>query len=282
MCLLIHPGSTKVLPSELHHSVEPLPEGKVAFGQWLFAELRPSEHQVGCFRTNQWQLQVGIAESLRGKKSLVAFRQSTTSSRSKFGRERLGNLTPRHFFWNDEWRAPGLCECIVPGNCRPGMRLLVTMHDNYDGKRQSPDLRILKNLVWTLDSFLFFYGFYTWNTNSHPPTGNLDWKSRENFSSITDSVPFFSARFIFLSCMFLLSSRGRIAKLGGKLVIEGSVWFHLNDTDSCREAFWYSIVPVLLRISPEASPFAILSFFNRVLACCSLIIDTVTFWGKSC
>jgi hypothetical protein len=27
------------------------------------------------------------------------------------------------------------------------MRLLVTMHDNYDGKRQSPDLRILKNLV---------------------------------------------------------------------------------------------------------------------------------------
>ena len=41
----------------------------------------------------------------------------------------------------------------------------------------------------------------TWNTNSPPPTLNCDWNSSANFSSMTDSVPFFSARFILRSCM---------------------------------------------------------------------------------
>ena len=53
---------------------------------------------------------------------------------------------------------------------------------------------------------------HTWKTNSPPPTENLDWKRRENFSSITDSVPFFSARFIFLSCMFLFKVQSLEAK----------------------------------------------------------------------
>jgi len=51
---------------------------------------------------------------------------------------------------------------------------------------------------------------------------------------------------------------------------------YLKLTESWRVAWWYSIVPVLFRISPLASPFAILSFFKRAFACASLIMVTLT------
>jgi len=45
----------------------------------------------------------------------------------------------------------------------------------------------------------------------------------------------------------------------------------LNVTDSCPFAWWYSIVPMLLSISPHVSFFIVaLSCFNNVLACSSL------------
>ena len=132
----------------------------------------------------------------------------------------------------------------------------------------------------------------TWKTSSPPPTENFDWKSRENFSSITDSVPFFSALLIFLNCMFLSGKKNEMRWDRFQRALRLPIFFvclfffsiervdrvntNRNETESCRDAFWYSIVPVLFKISPEASPLAILSFFSNVLACCSLIIDTVT------
>lgn len=67
----------------------------------------------------------------------------------------------------------------------------------------------------------------TLNTKSPCPIAKLDWKSKANFSSITLSVPFFSARLIFFNCM--------LRKL----------------TDSCFVVSLYSILPVLFRISPH-------------------------------
>ena len=40
---------------------------------------------------------------------------------------------------------------------------------------------------------------HTWNIKSPSSTLDCDWKSSENVSSVTDSVPFFSARLIFFS-----------------------------------------------------------------------------------
>ena len=61
---------------------------------------------------------------------------------------------------------------------------------------------------------------------------NSDQKRRANFSSMTDSVPFFSARLIFLRLMFR------------------------KETESWPVAWWYSIVCLLFRISPlEYSAF---------------------------
>ena len=132
---------------------------------------------------------------------------------------------------------------------------------------------------------------WTWNTSSPPPTENFDWNKSENFSSMTDSVPFFSARLIFLNCMFLYKAKKkkkwfwnenniskRLEDRGLKFSLQkiNETGTNRNETESCRDAFWYSIVPVLFKISPEASPLAILSFFSNVLACCSLMIDTVT------
>lgn len=67
----------------------------------------------------------------------------------------------------------------------------------------------------------------TLNTKSPWPIAKLDWKRSANFSSMTLSVPFFSARFIFFNCM--------LRKL----------------TESCLVVSLYSMFPVLLRISPH-------------------------------
>ncbi len=45
---LVNPGCTEVFACQLHKGVEPLPESKVSLRQRLFAELGPSEEQVGC------------------------------------------------------------------------------------------------------------------------------------------------------------------------------------------------------------------------------------------
>ena len=78
-----------------------------------------------------------------------------------------------------------------------------------------------------LDTLNSYLSPRTWWLNSPFPTENSDQKRRANFSSMTDSVPFFSALLIFFRLIFL------------KL------------TDSCPVAWWYSIVCLLFRISPE-------------------------------
>ena len=84
--------------------------------------------------------------------------------------------------------------------------------------------------------------------------------------------------------------------MGGLIIIIYNRWEHLviqsrftrpesNEnylklTESWRVPWWYSIVPVLFKISPLASPFAILSFFKRAFACASLMMVTFTWNTK--
>ena len=75
---------------------------------------------------------------------------------------------------------------------------------------------------------------------------------------MTDSVPFFSALLIFLRLIF--------RKL----------------TESCPVAWWYSIVCLLLSISPDeysALDFLLGEVLNKELAWASLIMLTVTTGG---
>lgn len=141
MHLPVYPRRTKVFPNKLHQVVKPLPEGKVASGQWLFAELRVTERHYS-IRINNWHLHVGIVEGLGGKVLLVAFCQSTTSFRSKLGGQHLDNTAQRHLIWHYKRHASGLCERVVPGNWCPSTRLLVSAQDKYEGKRHTPELEI--------------------------------------------------------------------------------------------------------------------------------------------
>ena len=71
------------------------------------------------------------------------------------------------------------------------------------------------------------YPVLTLKMSSFSPTVNWHWKWRQNFSSMTDSVPFFSARLIRFNCMFLLIKR---------LCTHVSIIFnHRNNNHACYE-----------------------------------------------
>lgn len=60
---------------------------------------------------------------------------------------------------------------------------------------------------------------------------------------------------------------------------KGKVIMSCNYEWLCKSlTWWYSMVPVLLRISPDCSPRFIWSFLRRALAWASLMMDTLT-WG---
>lgn len=86
--------------------------------------------------------------------------------------------------------------------------------------------------------------------NCISPVWNRDWNKRANFSSMTLSVPFFSARLIFFNCM--------LRKLHEK----------------CRFCCWSSKLPVLFRISPEVSDNGAAWFCCWACACDSVTKTT--------
>lgn len=109
------------------------------------------------------------------------------------------------------------------------------------------------------------------------PVWNFDWKRRANFSSMTLSVPFFSARLIFFNCMFLKVVKIVQLVLCQLLTISScqySVYLKLHV--KCRVACCSSKLPVLLRISPDASAKGLEWFCCWAWACASERIDTVT------
>ena len=83
---------------------------------------------------------------------------------------------------------------------------------------------------------------------------NSDQNNNANFSSITDSVPFFSARLIFFRLM--------LRKL----------------TDSWPVAWWYSMVCLLFTMSPELV-FLVCPALSRLLAWDSEMMEAVTTGG---
>ena len=86
---------------------------------------------------------------------------------------------------------------------------------------------------------------------------NSDQNRRANFSSMTDSVPFFSARLIFLRLMFR------------KLTLSWPV------------AWWYSMVCLLLTMSPELV-FLVCPALSSELAWDSDMMEAVTTGGDMC
>lgn len=73
--LPVNPWPPQMLSGQLHYSIEPFPESKIALAERLLAELRPAQHLV--------RFRVSPPERLLGQKSHVFIRQLPARRRSE-------------------------------------------------------------------------------------------------------------------------------------------------------------------------------------------------------
>ena len=127
------PWSSQMLSSQLHGRVKPLPERERAIGQRLLAELRPSDLIV--VRGWHWHLHL---ERLFAQEVQVLSSQVSACARAELHVQRLGQPIPWHFIWHHKGSAIDLGKRIVPSDCGPGLRLLISVHNHYHGQGERP------------------------------------------------------------------------------------------------------------------------------------------------
>jgi hypothetical protein len=130
------PGPLEMFPRELHHRVEPLPEGEIPLGEGLLAELGPAQQEI------RKVLAAGGAapEGLVREEAQVVLGEEAARRRVELDVEGLGDLAPGHLVRDRERHSARLRESVVPGDGRPGVWLLVPVHYHHHRQTQRPDL----------------------------------------------------------------------------------------------------------------------------------------------
>ena len=128
----VNPHPSQILLGQLHHSVEPLPEGERSVREGLLTELGPGDHQIGAVRVVS---HVTKTKCFPRQELEVVLSEAAAAGGFELHVESVGHLQPGNFLRHDEGLAAPLSECVVPEYRGPGVRLLVPVHDDDHGQR---------------------------------------------------------------------------------------------------------------------------------------------------